>query len=280
MREIKSDTIVEEVKKLCIEANYQLNDEVRKAFEEAKEKEESPTGKDILNQLLENAEIAKQGEFPLCQDTGFAVIFVELGSEVIIKGDTLPEAINEGVRQGYKEGYLRKSILGDPLVRKNTGDNTPAVIHIDIVPGDKLKITMLPKGGGSENMSMVKMLKPADGAEGVKQFVLERVKDAGPNPCPPIVVGVGIGGTFEKAALIAKKALLRPFGSHNPEPHLAEMEKELFGKINQLGIGPQGLGGRTTALAVHIEAFPCHIASLPVAINIECHSHRHKKVTI
>ena len=280
MREIKSDVIVEEVKKLCIEASYHLNDEVITSFNEAKEKEESPTGKDILNQLLENAEIAKKGQFPLCQDTGFAVVFVELGSEVIIKGGTLPDAINEGVRQGYKEGYLRKSILGDPLLRKNTGDNTPAVIHIDIIPGDKLKITFLPKGGGSENMSMVKMLKPADGAEGIKSFVLERVREAGPNPCPPIVVGVGIGGTFEKAAQIAKKALLRPFGSHNPQSHLAAMEKELLEKINNLGIGPQGLGGRTTALAVHVEAYPCHIASLPVAINIECHSHRHKKVII
>ena len=280
MREIKSNIIVEEVKKLCIEASYHLNDEVITAFKEAKEKEESPTGKDILNQLLENAEIAKKGQFPLCQDTGFAVVFVELGSEVIIKGDTLPDAINEGVRQGYKEGYLRKSILGDPLLRKNTGDNTPAVIHIDIIPGDKLKITILPKGGGSENMSMVKMLKPADGAEGIKSFVLERVREAGPNPCPPMVVGVGIGGTFEKAAQIAKKALLRPFGSHNPQPHLAAMEKELLEKINNLGIGPQGLGGRTTALAVHIEAYSCHIASLPVAVNIECHSHRHKEIII
>jgi fumarate hydratase subunit alpha len=280
MREINSDIIVKEVKKLFIEANYYLNEEMIEAFKEAKKKEESPTGKDILDQLLENAEIARGGQFPLCQDTGFAVVFVELGSEVIIKGATLPDAINEGVRQAYKDGYLRKSILGDPVIRKNTGDNTPAIIHIEIVPGDKLKIEALPKGGGSENMSMVKMLKPADGAEGIKEFVLQRVKEAGPNPCPPIVVGVGIGGTFEKAALIAKKALLRPFGSHNPEPHLAEMEKELFKKINNLGIGPQGLGGRTTALAVHVEAHPCHIASLPVAINIECHAHRHKEVVI
>jgi len=280
MREIDAKTITEAVKKLCIDACYYLNDEILDAFRKCKEKEESPVAVDILSQLEENARISREGQFPLCQDTGFAVLFVELGSDVVIKGGTLPEAINEGVRQGYTEGYLRKSIVSDPLERKNTGDNTPAVIHLNIVPGDKLKITILPKGGGSENMSEVRMLKPADGAKGVIDFVLERVSKAGPNPCPPIVVGVGIGGTFETAAFIAKKALLRPLGSRNPKPHLAAIEKELIERINQMGIGPQGFGGRCTALAVHVEAYPCHIASLPAAVNIECHSHRHKEVVL
>ena len=280
MREIEAKTITESVKKLCIDACYYLNDEILNAFRECKEKEESPVAVDILSQLEENARISREGQFPLCQDTGFAVLFVELGSDVVIKGGTLPEAINEGVRQGYTEGYLRKSIVSDPLERKNTGDNTPAVIHLNIVPGEKLKIAILPKGGGSENMSEVRMLKPADGAKGVVDFVLERVSKAGPNPCPPIVVGVGIGGTFETAAFIAKKALLRPLGSRNPKPHLAAIEEELIERINQMGIGPQGFGGRSTALAVHVEAYPCHIASLPAAVNIECHSHRHKEVVL
>ncbi len=280
MREIEAKTITGAVKKLCIDANYYLNDEVLEAFRSYKEKEESPVAVDILSQLEENARISQEGQFPLCQDTGFAVFFVELGSEVTIKGGTLPDAINEGVRQGYSEGYLRKSIVSDPLERKNTGDNTPAIIHLEIVPGDKLKITILPKGGGSENMSEVRMLKPADGAKGVIDFVLERVSKAGPNPCPPIVVGVGIGGTFETAAFVAKKALLRPLKSKNPKPHLAAIEEELLEKINQMGIGPQGFGGRCTALAVLVEAFPCHIASLPAAVNIECHSHRHKEVVL
>ncbi len=280
MREIEAKTITEAVKKLCIDANYYLNDEVLEAFRKCKEKEESPVAIDILNQLEENARISSEGQFPLCQDTGFAVLFVELGSEVMVKGGTLPEAINEGVRQGYTEGYLRKSIVSDPLERKNTGDNTPAAIHLEIVPGDKLKITILPKGGGSENMSEVRMLKPADGAKGVIDFVLERVSKAGPNPCPPIVVGVGIGGTFEMTALVAKKALLRPLGSRNPKPHLAAIEEELLERINKMGIGPQGFGGRCTALAVHVETFPCHIASFSAAVNIECHSHRHKEVVL
>lgn len=233
-----------------------------------------------MKQLITNAEIARENKVPMCQDTGFAVIFVELGQEVSITGGNLYDAINAGVRKGYTDGYLRKSIVGHPLDRKNTGDNTPAVIHTSIVPGDKLKITVAPKGGGSENMSGIKMLKPAEGIEGVKKFVLEVVKAAGPNPCPPIVVGVGIGGTFEKAALLSKESLLRPLGRPSHLPEVAGLELELRDSINSLGIGPQGLGGKTTALAVHIEVFPCHIASLPVAVNINCHAARHKEAEL
>jgi len=280
MREIPAERIVDEVARLCIEANYKLGEDVIRSFREAVEREESPVGRAILQHLIENAEIAAAGEYPYCQDTGFAVVFVELGEDVKIAGGSLNEAINEGVRRGYQEGYLRKSIVRDPLRRVNTGDNTPAVIWTDVVPGDKLRITVAPKGGGSENMSEVRMLKPADGVEGVKQFVIDRVGRSGGNPCPPIIVGVGIGGTFEKCAWLAKKALLRKVGERNPDPFYAELEEELLEEVNKLGIGPQGLGGRVTALDVHIEAHPCHIASLPVAVNIQCHAARHKSAVL
>jgi fumarate hydratase subunit alpha len=277
MREIRTEEITRKVKDLCISANYELGEDVINAFERAREEEESPTGKEIFNQLIENARIAGKELIPLCQDTGFAVCFVELGDEVKVVGGNLIEAINEGVRQGYREGYLRKSIC-HPFTRKNTHDNTPAIVHVNLVPGNKLKIVIAPKGGGSENMSRASMLKPSDGVEGIKEFVISRVKEAGSNPCPPIVVGVGIGGTLEKAALLAKEALIRPLGTHNPDPEIAELERELLTKINDLGIGPQGLGGRITALAVNVDIYPCHIASLPVAVNINCHAHRHKEV--
>jgi fumarate hydratase subunit alpha len=250
---------------------------VRAAVEKARGTEESPVGREILDQMLENAAIAEREQIAICQDTGFAVCFVELGDRVSIEGGLLVDAINEGVRQGYRDGYLRKSIC-HPLTRKNTGDNTPAIVHLELVPGDTLKILLAPKGAGSENMSRVAMLKPSDGLEGIKDLVIDRVREAGANPCPPVIVGVGIGGTMEKAALIAKKAMLRLIGSLNPDPELAALEAELLEKINDLGIGPQGLGGRTTALAVHIEVFPCHIASLPVAVNINCHASRHKEI--
>jgi fumarate hydratase subunit alpha len=280
MREISVKDIIGTVKDLCIEANYQLGEDVEKALKEGYQKEESPTSKETLGQILENVQIARQGEFPLCQDTGFAVVFVDMGDQVFVKDGNLFEAINEGVRQGYKEGYLRKSILGDPIERKNTGDNTPAVIHMNVVKGDKLKIIVAPKGGGSENMSEVKMMKPSDGVEGVKEFVIDMVRRSGSNPCPPIIVGVGIGGTFEKCAEMAKRALLRLVGSQNPNPFYANLEKELLEKVNKLGIGPQGFGGRVTALAVHVETYPCHIASFPTAVNIQCHADRHKEAII
>ncbi|HFE51825.1 MAG TPA: fumarate hydratase [Bacteroidetes bacterium] len=280
MREIPVSKITEEVARLSIEANYHLGEDVIQALHKALEIEESPVGRSIIERIIENARIADQGEYPYCQDTGFAVVYVELGQDVKLVGGDLYEAINEGVRKGYTEGYLRKSIVRDPLRRVNTGDNTPAVIWTDVVPGDKVKITVAAKGGGSENMSEVRMLKPADGAEGVKDFVVDRVERSGGNPCPPIVVGVGIGGTFEKCAWLAKKAALRKIGERNPDPFYAEMEEELLERINKLGIGPQGLGGRVTALDVHIEAYPCHIASLPVAVNIQCHADRHKSVVI
>ncbi len=280
MRVIDTATITATVAELCQKANYELGEDVLVAFKQALDTEISLTGKDILQQLLENARIAREEAVPMCQDTGFAVVFLEMGQEVAITGGDLYDAVNEGVRRGYLEGYLRKSIVDHPLLRRNTGDNTPAVIHTRIVPGDKLKIIVAPKGGGSENMSGLRMLKPAEGVEGVRKFVLEQVKAAGPNPCPPIVVGVGIGGTFEKAALLAKEALLRPLGQPSPDPEIARLEKELLEAINNLGIGPQGLGGRTTALAVHIEVFPCHIASLPVAVNINCHASRHKEAIL
>jgi len=279
MRVIKTDTIIEAVKRLCMEANYELGQDVLEAFDRGLASEESPTGRAILEELKENARIAREEKVPMCQDTGFAVCFVELGQDVHIEGGLLVEAINEGVRRGYQEGYLRKSIC-DPFTRKNTGDNTPAVIHLELVAGDRLKIIVAPKGGGSENMSQVTMLKPADGVEGIKRFVLERARIAGPNPCPPIIVGVGIGGTLELAALLAKKALLRPLGTTNPDPELAAIEAELLEKINNTGIGPQGLGGRTFALGVHIIKHPCHIASLPLAVNINCHASRHKEVVL
>ena len=280
MREISAKVITEEVARLCQEANFDLGKDVLEAFGKALKTEESPTGRGIIEQLVENAKIAREERVPMCQDTGFAVFFVELGQDVHVVDGGLVDAINAGVRKGYTEGYLRKSIVGHPLERKNTGDNTPAVVHIDVVLGDELKIIIAPKGGGSENMSGLKMLKPAEGIEGVKKFVLEKVKEAGPNPCPPIVVGVGIGGTFEKAAYLAKKALLRPVGQHSELPDVAALEKELLEKVNALGIGPQGLGGTTTALSVNVEVYPAHIASLPVAVNINCHAARHKEVIL
>lgn len=279
MKVIKTDEIIDGVKKICMEANYDLGEDVLAAFERGLASEESSTGRAILEELKENARIAKEEMVPMCQDTGFAVCFVELGQDVKIEGGLLVDAITEGVRQGYRDGYLRKSIC-DPFTRKNTGDNTPAVIHIELVAGEQLKIIVAPKGGGSENMSRVTMLKPADGIEGIKKFVIERARESGPNPCPPIIVGVGIGGTLELAALLAKKALLRPLGTTNPDPELAALEAELLERINNLGIGPQGLGGRTFALGVHIIKHPCHIASLPLAVNINCHASRHKEVIL
>lgn len=280
MRELQAKEITSAVKRLCMEANYYLGEDVLNAVKEGLKKEESPLGKDILQQIIENAEIAAKEEVPICQDTGFAVFFVELGQEVKIVGGDFNQAINEGVRQGYTDGYLRKSIVEDPIRRKNTGDNTPAVIHLEIVPGDKIRIIVAPKGGGSENMSEVRMMKPADGVEGLKRYVLEHVEKSGGNPCPPVIVGVGVGGTFEKCAFLAKKALLREVGSKHSDPFYAELEAELLEKVNKTGVGPQGLGGRVTALAVHIEAHPCHIASYPVAVNLNCHAARHKEITI
>ena len=280
MRAIPAEQVTAAVRRLCLEANTELGEDVLSAIAEAKQREVSDAGVDVLRQIEDNAKIAQETRLPLCQDTGVAVFFIELGQEVMITGETLVEAVNEGVRQGYETHYLRKSMVVDPFNRKNTGDNTPAVIHLDIVPGDRLKLCFAPKGGGSENMSRLRMLKPADGREGVKRFVVETVSVAGPNPCPPLVVGVGIGGTFEVAAMIAKRSLLRPLGSPNPDLELAKMEEDLLEEINELGIGPQGFGGRTTALAVHVEIHPCHIASLPVAVNIQCHSARHKEVEL
>jgi fumarate hydratase subunit alpha len=279
MRTIPSDLITKAVRQLCIDANYLLGDDVYHALKSFRDREESPAAKAILDQIILNAEIAKEGEFPMCQDTGYAVFFVDIGRELCPDGN-LDEAITEGVRQGYQDGYLRKSILKDPLRRVNTGDNTPPIIWYNFAPGDKLTITIAPKGGGSENMSEVKMLKPAEGANGVKDFVVDRVRRSGSNPCPPIIVGVGIGGTYDKCAWLSKKALLRELGSKHPDPFYADMETELLERINKLGIGPQGLGGRTTALAVFVEAYPCHIASLPAAVNIQCHAARHKTVVL
>lgn len=280
MRNIETSVITETVKRLCMEANYHLGDDVLNALKKFESIEESPLAKDILRQIIENAGIAHTEEVAMCQDTGFAVTFVELGQDVCITGGNLNDAINEGIRKGYKEGYLRKSIVEDPLRRKNTGDNTPGIIHLEMVPGDKIKIIVAPKGGGSENMSEVKMMKPADGVEGLREFVVDRARRSGGNPCPPVIVGIGVGGTFEKCAFLAKKALLREIGSVHPDPYYADLEKELLEKINNLGIGPQGLGGRTFALAVHIEAHPCHIASFPVAVNLNCHAARHKEAVI
>jgi len=280
MRQINTEKITDTVEKICIDANYNLGDDLVISLQNALNNEESPLGKEVIAQILENAEIGKNEQVPVCQDTGFAVVFVEIGQEVIIEGQGLQEAINEGVRRGYKNGYLRKSIVKNPLDRVNTGDNTPAVIHTNIVPGDKLKITFLAKGGGCENMSRTAMLTPAQGRDGVIDFVVNTVKSAGANPCPPIIVGVGLGGTFEYATLLSKKAILRPVGSHNKDNDTANLEDELLEEINKLGIGPQGFGGKVTALAVHVETYPCHIATLPVAVNIECHSHRHKTIVI
>jgi len=281
MREINVELISKTVEKLCIESNYYLPQDVKKALQSALEKEESPLAKEIMEDIIKNQEIARTNNVPICQDTGLAVIFLELGQEVRLTGGDLNEAIDEGVRRGYKNGYLRKSAVDDPfMVRKNTGDNTPAIIHIKIVPGDKVKLILAPKGGGSENMSALAMLKPSDGVKGIKQFVLDTVDKAGSNPCPPIIVGIGVGGTIEKTTLIAKQALLRTVGEHNSNPDIAKLEEELLEEINKLGIGPQGFGGRTTALAVHIETFPAHIASMPVAINIQCHVARHQEAII
>ena len=281
MREVNVSEITDVVEKLCIDSNYYLPEDVREALENALEGEESPLGKEILQDILKNQEIARTKNVPICQDTGLAVLFLELGQDVRLIGGALEEAINEGVRRGYEKGYLRKSTVDDPFMeRKNLGDNTPAIIHTKIVPGDKVKMILAPKGGGSENMSALAMLKPSDGVEGIRKFVLDTVEKAGSNPCPPIIVGVGIGGTIEKTTLIAKQSLLRNIGEQNPNPKIAELEKELLVQVNNLGIGPQGFGGRTTALAVHIETFPAHIASMPVAINIQCHAARHLEATI
>lgn len=275
MRDISAEEITRNIKKMCIEANYSLTEDMQDRLNEAEEKEVSPLGRKIIDQLQENLEIAGNDRIPICQDTGMAVVFAEVGQDVHITGGLLTDAINEGVREGYTEGYLRKSVVGDPIERVNTKDNTPAVIHYDIVPGDKIKLTVAPKGFGSENMSRIFMLKPADGIEGVKNAILTAVRDAGPNACPPMVVGVGIGGTFEKCALIAKKALTRNTGTHSEIQWVADLEKEMLDRINRLGIGPAGLGGSTTALAVNINTYPTHIAGLPVAVNICCHVNRH-----
>ncbi len=280
MRQINTEEITYTIEKICVDANYNLRDDLVVSLQNALNNEESPLGKEVVAQILENAEIGKNEQVPVCQDTGFAVVFVEIGQEVIIEGQGLQEAINEGVRRGYKNGYLRKSIVKNPLDRVNTGDNTPAIIYTNIVPGDKLKITFLAKGGGCENMSRTAMLTPAQGRDGVIDFVVNTVKSAGANPCPPIIVGVGLGGTFEYATLLSKKAILRPVDSHNKDSNTANLENELLEEINKLGIGPQGFGGKVTALAVHVETYPCHIATLPVAVNIECHSHRHKTIVI
>lgn len=275
IRTVQTNDIVENIKEMCIEANHFLSDDMCETMRLAKEQEKSPLGKQILGQLQENLSIAAEDMIPICQDTGMAVVFLEIGQDVHLEGGALEDAVNEGVRRGYAEGFLRKSVVNDPLIRENTKDNTPAVIHTRIVPGDKVKITVAPKGFGSENMSRVFMLKPAEGIEGVKNAVLTAVKDAGPNACPPMVVGVGIGGTFEKCAVMAKEALTRETGKHSEIPYVREMEEELLARINGLGIGPGGLGGTTTALAVHINTYPTHIAGLPVAVNICCHVNRH-----
>lgn len=281
MRSIPVQAITVAVAKMAVDANYYLPDEVYTALSESYQKEESPLGKEILSQIIQNADIAKNEDRPMCQDTGMAVVFVQLGQNVQITGGILEDAINAGIAKGYTEGYLRKSMVAEPLFnRKNTGNNTPAIIHIESVPGDQLHILLAPKGAGSENKSALKMLVPADGVEGVKQFVLDTVVSAGSNPCPPIVVGIGIGGTMEKAAYLAKKSLIRPIVERNAHPEYAKLEAELLELINKTGIGPQGLGGTTTALAVNIEWFPTHIACLPVAVNINCHATRHGEVTL
>jgi fumarate hydratase subunit alpha len=280
MREIQAGKVTEVVRRLCMEANYFLGEDVEAALRGAMATEESPVGRDVLAQILENARLARVEQCPICQDTGAAVVFVELGQDVHVTGDDFAAAINEGVRQGYRDGYLRKSMC-HPVARKNTGDNTPAVIYTEIVPGDRIRLTVVPKGGGSENMSQVKMLTPAAGVKGVRDFAVKAVVDAGPNPCPPVVVGVGVGGgTFDQVALLAKKALLREVGRSNPDPELARLEADILDGINRSGVGPQGLGGRTTALWVAVEMLPCHIASFPAAVNINCHVARHKEALI
>ena len=276
MRTISVQEITRNIKEMCIEANYELSDDVKNAIYYHEETESNQLGKQILSQLKENMDIAENENIPICQDTGMAVVFMKIGQDVHFDGGSVEDAINEGIRQGYTEGYLRKSVVGDPIERVNTKDNTPGVIHYELVPGDKVELTVAPKGFGSENMSRVCMLKPADGIEGVKEAILETVRLAGPNACPPVVVGVGVGGTFEKCVLLAKKALIRELGSHNPIPYVKDLEEEMLQKINTIGIGPGGLGGDTTALGINRETYPTHIAGLPVAINMCCHVNRHK----
>lgn len=280
MRTLHTDKIIEAVKEMCISANLYLAEDMDSKIRQAAKEEDSTLGKQILNQLIENMEIAGEDKTPICQDTGMAVFFVNVGQDLHIEGMNLTDAINEGVRRGYTDGYLRKSVVRDPLLRENTGDNTPAIIHYDIVPGDQLEITIAPKGFGSENMSKVYMLKPADGEEGIRQSVLAAVKDAGPNACPPMVVGVGLGGDFELAAKLAKKALTRSAGSHSEKAHIAKLEDEILELVNKTGIGPGGLGGKTTALAVNIETYATHIAGMPLAVNMCCHVNRHKTVVL
>ncbi len=278
LRKVSAKDITKKVRDLCLSAAYDLEADVAGALKAARKTEASPLGKEILGQIIDNFEIAGRESVPMCQDTGIAVFFIEVGREVSLDGP-LEDAVNEGVRQGYRDGFLRKSVC-HPIKRINTGDNTPAIIHTSIVEGDKIKIKIAPKGAGSENMSRLKMLKPSEGIPGIKNFVVESVRDAGGNPCPPIVLGVGVGGSFEKSAMLAKKALLRPVGSRNPDSEVAALEGELLTLVNNLGIGPMGFGGTTTALAVHVETYPCHIASLPVALNIQCHADRHKEAVI
>ncbi|WP_195971777.1 fumarate hydratase [Clostridium thermobutyricum] len=280
MREISVNLIKDKIRDLCIDANYFLGDDIKDSLIHFKNNEKSEIGKDILGNIIENAKIAKEEQLPICQDTGVACVFLEIGQDVHLIDGNLEEAINSGVREGYEKGYLRKSVVKDPINRVNTNDNTPAMIYYDIVPGDRVKITVAPKGFGSENMSKLAMLKPSDGLEGVKDFILKVVEEAGPNPCPPMVVGVGIGGTFDKAAYLAKKALLRPVNEENKNEFYANLEKELLEKINELGIGPQGFGGLTTAIGINIEVYSTHIAGLPVAVNINCHATRHKDCII
>lgn len=280
MRDVHASVIVEAVKKLCIDANLELEPDMLRAFDRALATERSPAGKQVLQILKQNAEMARTKRIPYCQDTGFVVCFVELGQDVHLTGGRLDEAINEGVRQGYREGYLRASIVRSPFDRVNTGDNTPAVVHVDVVAGAHLRLMLMAKGGGCENRSKYTMLTPAEGVAGVKQWILECVSTAGPDACPPLVLGVGIGGTFEKAAILSKKALFRELGSPNPDSAVGALEKELLDEANRLGIGPQGYGGDTTAFGIHILTYPCHITSLPVAVTIECHAHRHKEVTL
>lgn len=280
MKQIHVSEISDAVEKLCIEANYDLGADIMTGFKKALQTESSPLGREVLERLIENAAIAHEERVPMCQDTGMAVVFAEVGQDVRVVGGSLTEALNEGVRRGYEKGFLRKSVVNDPFERVNTGDNTPAIIHYDIVPGDKIHITVAPKGFGSENMGALKMCKPSEGLEGAMNFVVETVDKAGGNPCPPIVVGVGVGGTMEKATFLAKKALTRTLGQPNPEERLAKIEQELLERINKLGIGPQGFGGNTTALAVHLEVYPTHIAGMPVAVNINCHATRHQEATL
>lgn len=280
MREINTDVIIDVVERLCISANEHLPEDVKCAIKNCRACEDGTIAQGILDDIIKNFEIADSENVPICQDTGMACVFLEIGQDVHIVGDNLVDAINEGVRRGYAKGYLRKSVVKDPVLRGNTGDNTPAMIYTEIVPGENIKITVGPKGFGSENMSAIRMFKPSAGIQGIKDFIIETVENAGPNPCPPMVVGVGIGGTFDKAALLAKKALMRPLGTHHPETYYADLETEMLEKINQLGIGPQGFGGKTTAIGLNIETMPTHIAGMPCAININCHVTRHKSEVI